>query len=89
MLNEGLKDFWQKSRGQLNISKKSSKSKIFFVFNLVEILYESEKMIGLYKILFEKEPLMKQPHKNPNFKPLIITNVIFLVFFVIVVVSGL
>ena len=24
---------------------------------------------------------MKQPHKNPNIKPLIITNVIFLVFF--------
>ena len=41
------------------------------------------------KNLFEKEPFMKQPHKNPNIKPLIITNVIFLVFFIIVVVSGL
>jgi len=32
---------------------------------------------------------MKQPQKNPNIKPLIITNLIFLVFFIIVVISGL
>jgi hypothetical protein len=47
MLNEGLKDFWQKSRGQLNILKKSSKLYIFFVFNFAEILYQLGKMIGL------------------------------------------
>ena len=32
---------------------------------------------------------MKQPQKNPNIKPLIITNLIFAIFFIIVIVSGL
>ena len=68
--------------------------------NTMRMVYDTKISIGetdirvsfddrFIKNLFEKEPLMKQPHKNPNFKPLIITNIIFLVFFVIVVVSGL
>ena len=39
--------------------------------------------------LGEMELFMKQPHKDPNIKPLIVTNVVFLVFFIIVVISGL
>ena len=36
-----------------------------------------------------KGAIMKQPGKNPNIKPLIITNLIFLFFVAIVIFSGL
>ena len=32
---------------------------------------------------------MKQPGRNPNIKPLIITNIIFLIFVFIVIFSGM
>ena len=31
---------------------------------------------------------MKQPGRNPNIKPLIITNILFLIFVFIVIFSG-